>query len=77
MDIVKSEERLRQVLISDKSSVNIEHVLKSDLLYVLNNYMEVSSDEVSLKIDVDEYGFFELKVYAKSRRIKNINAIRA
>lgn len=77
MDIVKSEERLRQVLIFDKSSVNIEHVLKSDLLYVLNNYMEVSSDEVSLKIDVDEYGFFELKVYAKSRRIKNINAIRA
>lgn len=77
MDIIKSEERLRQVLIFDKSSVNIEHVLKSDLLYILNNYMEINSDDVSLKIDVDEFGFFELKIFAKSRRIKNINAIRA
>ena len=40
MDITKSEERLRQVLIFDKSSVNIERVLKSDLLDVLNNSMD-------------------------------------
>ena len=62
MDITKSEERLRQVLIFDKSSVNIERVLKSDLLDVLNNYMDLNSDELKLKIDVDEFGFFEIKV---------------
>lgn len=77
MDIAKSEERLRQVLIFDKSSINIEHVLKSDLLNVFNNYMDLNSDELKLKIDVDEFGFFEIKVYAKTRRLKNLNAVRA
>lgn len=77
MDVLKSEERLRQVLILDKSAVGIEHVLKSDILNVLNNYMDLGSEEVKLAIDVDEYGFFEVKIYAKTRRLKNLNVIRA
>ncbi len=77
MDITKSEERLRQVLIFDKSSVNIERVLKSDLLDVLNNYMDLNSDELKLKIDVDEFGFFEIKVYVRTKRLKDLSAVRA
>ena len=77
MDITKSEERLRQVLIFDKSSVNIERVLKSESLDVLNNYMDLNSDELKLKIDVDEFGFFEIKVYARTRRLKDLSAVRA
>ena len=77
MNVSKGEERLRQVLIFDKSSVNIEHVLKSDLLNVLNNYMDLNSDELKLKIDVDQFGFFEIKVYAKTRRLKDLSSVRA
>lgn len=77
MDIVKGEERLRQVLIYDKSSINIEQVLKSDLLDVLNNYMDLNSDELKLKIDVDKFGFFEIKIYARTRRLKELSAVRA
>ena len=71
------EQRLKQVLIFDKSMINIERVLKSDLLYVLNNYMELPNDELDLKIEVDEFGYFELKVYAKAKRLKNLNVVRA
>lgn len=73
--IIKSEERLRQALIYDKSSINILHVLKCDVLYVLNNYMEINQDELNVDINVDEYGFFNVKINAKVRRLKNLHAI--
>lgn len=77
MEIVKSEARLKQILVADKEEnpMRIINVLKSDVLNTLKNYMEISSTDLDVSITVDEYGFFVFNAYSKVRRLKNLGAI--
>ncbi len=77
MELVKSEQRLKQILVADKEEnpLRIINVLKSDLLNILKNYMEINADDLDVSITVDEYGFFVFNSYAKVRRLKNLGAI--
>ena len=70
-------ERLKNVLINDKKDNpnKILNVLKSDILYVLKNYMEISCDDVDLSIQVTHAGTYTVSMIANVKRIKTLNCI--
>ncbi len=71
-------ERLRNVLINDKKDNpnKIINVLKSDILYVLKNYMEINSDDLELNINVTPTGTYKITVLADVNRLKTLNCIK-
>lgn len=64
-------ERLRQVLIKDKSNTpeSFESFLKADVTKVLGEYFLLDSKEVSLKIDTDKEGSYIISLSAKASRV--------
>lgn len=77
MEALKFEDRLKNVLVSDKQDnpLKVVNVIKSDILKVLQNYMNISSEDLDVNITVDEYGNFIFNSYAKVRRLKSLSAI--
>ena len=77
MKELEYENRLKNVLVIDKQDnpLKIVKVLKSDILNVLSNYMDITNDDLDLTITVDEYGNFIFNAYSKVRRLKNLSAI--
>lgn len=77
MELINCEDRLRQVLILDKEENpgKIINVLKSDLIYVLKNYMEITLDDLDVTITINEFGCFVFNAYAKVKRLKNLTTI--
>lgn len=77
MKLLKSENRLKQILVSDKEEnpIKIINVLKSDVLNLLKNYMEISGDDLDVTITVDEYGFYVFNAYSRVRRLRSLSAI--
>ena len=75
MDIVKVQERLRSVLVSDKEENpnKILSVLKSDVLNVLKQYMEISGEDLSVDVTINQFGQFVFSANATSRRLKNLS----
>lgn len=71
-------ERLRNVLINDKrdNPSKILNVLKSDILYVLKNYMEINSDDLELDISVTSIGTYKITILANVNRLKTLNCIK-
>lgn len=68
--IVACENRLKNVLVMDKNiSGNMLNVLKSEVLYVLKNYMEIAANDLNVDICIDEFGFYDIKIDAKVRRL--------
>ena len=68
-------DRLRSVLLSDKSSgaSRIHNVIKSDFYCMIINYMDVEPQNVKVDISCDSEGYYILKVEAAAKRILNIN----
>ena len=66
------EDRLKNVLIRDKNEnpKHIMNVLKSDMLQVLNNYMDIKSENLDIEIVVLENGAYKLLMEGYSNRIK-------
>lgn len=64
--------RLKNVLNIDKNDnpIKITNVLKSDLLYLLSNYMEISPDDLNLSIEVGQGGTYKLEILGNVRRLK-------
>lgn len=77
MELVKSEDRLKSILVADKEEnpMRILSVLKSDILNTLKNYMEISADDLDVSITINEHGQFVFNAYSVSRRLKNLSAI--
>ncbi|MBR2468240.1 MAG: cell division topological specificity factor MinE [Clostridia bacterium] len=77
-DIVLYENRLKNILVADKEEnpMRVINVLKSDLLCILKNYMEINGDDLDISLTVDEKGMFVFNAYSKFRRLKNLGAIR-
>ncbi len=68
--------RLKRVLTVDKvspSSVRLGEVLKSDLVLLFNNYMDV--DNLQLDINFDQNGVCYVMVNVISNKLKNFSAI--
>jgi len=68
--------RLKSLLIHDKASTpdRLTDVLKSDLYAVLNNYMDLFSDDLKVLIDTDEKGY-HIIVSAHTNRFKQIGML--
>jgi len=66
------ENRLRAMIVGDKKEnpMKIERVLKSELIYVLKNYLDVLSEDVDLNICINDDGLYELNLNVVSRNIK-------
>lgn len=67
-------ERIKKVLLKDKTGAreDITAVLKSDAYDLLDNYFEVEPQSVSASIEVDEMGYYEVKVAARAYRVRGI-----
>ncbi len=65
-------ERLRQVLINDKhfDTDRLNDVVSSDIFKALSNYMDITHDDMLLRIDLDEQGDYVLRCKVKARRLK-------
>ena len=69
--------RLRGMLTNDKKEnpVKMESIIKSEILYVLKNYMDIKSDNSEFSILVNNDGEYEITFYTKVNRLKVLNYI--
>lgn len=70
-------ERLKNVLVIDKkyNPNKILNVLKSDILYVFKNYMEINNENLEVNIAVTLLGTYNITVLANVSRLKTLNCI--
>ena len=75
-NIAVCENRLKNIIISDKreNPVKIERVLKSELLNVLKNYFELTSEDIDLSIMIRDDGKYGILLNAISRHIRIANS---
>lgn len=70
------ESRLKSVLIKDKGEqLKLIGILKSEIINVLKNYLDISADSLDLNFALDETGSYNLEILAKVDRLKNLCAI--
>lgn len=69
------ENRLKNIIISDKKEnpSKIEKVLKSEIINVLKNYFEITSEDVNLNILINKDGLYDIQINFVSRSIKIAN----
>ncbi len=74
---VIGDDRLKNVLALDKreNPNKISAVLKSELLNVLRNYMDIRPDDVDFAICVNAKGNYTLQLTADVKRLKVANHI--
>ena len=67
-------ERIKKVLLKDKtgSQEDVTGVLKSDAYDLLDNYFEVDPQSVTASIEVDEFGYYDVRVSARAYRVRGI-----
>lgn len=72
MKPVSYEDRLKNIVIIDKKEnpQRIERLLKSELLYVLKNYFDISYEDLDVSLGVTEGGEYALSVSLLSKVIK-------
>ena len=66
------DERIKNMLISDKhfDTKDMIKVIRNDMYVLLNNYLEISPQDILVTIKVNEYGEYELRVDVKTERLK-------
>lgn len=71
-NISQAETRLKKIISADKKEnpIKIERLLKSEIYYILKNYFEINSEDMSLNIKINEGGKYQLQLNAISRSIK-------
>lgn len=72
MNSLTCEDRLKNIVVVDKKEnpQRIERLLKSELLYVLKNYFDVTYEGLEVSVCVDNNGEYNLNVFLKSKSIK-------
>ena len=67
-------ERIKKVLLKDKTGAgeDVTAVLKSDAYDLLDKYFEVDLGSVVAAVDVDEFGFYTVKIEARAYRVRGI-----
>ena len=71
-ELLSCENRLRAMIISDKQNTpqRINKVLKSEIIFVLKNYFDTTSEDVDVDIQIDEFGKYNIFINAEARGIK-------
>mgnify|MGYP002711327105 FL=1 len=71
-NISQAETRLKKIISADKKEnpIKIERLLKSEIYYILKNYFEINSEDMSLNLKINEDGKYQLQLNAISRSIK-------
>ncbi|MBE5738217.1 MAG: hypothetical protein E7354_00575 [Clostridiales bacterium] len=70
--VLSCEERLRNMMVIDKKEnpQRIEKLLKSEVVYVLKNYFDITSENIDLKLIVEQDGKYHLTIDMLSNNIK-------
>jgi len=70
----KSLERLKDILKRDKENISqpMLNMIKSDIYNVVNAYLDVKQNDVSIKYFINEDGFYEIDLKIKTKRIKKV-----
>ena len=65
-------ERIKKVLLKDKTGAreDVIAVLRSDVCDLLDSYFEVDPQSVRAEIDVNDFGYYEIKLSAKAQRVR-------
>lgn len=73
--VVLMDNRLRQVLINDRKDNpgKIIGLIKSELFFVLRNYMDVKIDDLQLDIGIDNNGKYLINFNCEVSRIYIVN----
>ena len=70
------ESRLKRVLVKDKGEqIKLIGILKSEIVNVLKNYLELSPNNFEINFILDEDGCYNLEILAEVIRFKNLSAI--
>lgn len=71
-NLVSCEERLKSMIVTNKQECpkNITKLLKSEIIFVLKNYFDVTADDVVMNISVNEFARFNIYIEAEARNIK-------
>ncbi len=66
------EDRLKSIVMIDKSETSnkITKVIKAEILYLLNNYFDITSEDLDLDIRIDEGGDYNISIIGKSKFLK-------
>jgi len=66
-------DRIKNIIFTDKNetSIKINKVLKAEILYVLQNYMNIASEDLNLEVNLNKNNLYELKVIGVATSIKN------
>ena len=64
--------RLKQILINDKhfNPVKFNEVLASDVFKTLQNYMEITKEDILSRLDIDAEGNYVFRCKVKCNRLK-------
>ena len=64
--------RLKNIIVADKKEnpEKIERLLKSEIMNVLKNYFDITSEDVSLSILINDDGKYDLQINAISSFLK-------
>ena len=70
-------QRLQSSIVADKrfKPDNLSKVLKSELLNVIENYLLVDSNNISVNLKINDFGFIELNVTAIAKRSKVVGIL--
>lgn len=71
-DLANLENRLKNIIVADKKEnpEKIEILLKSEIMNVLKNYFDITSEDVSLSILINDDGKYDLQINAISSFLK-------
>lgn len=71
-DLVNLKNRLKNIIVADKKEnpEKIERLLKSEIMNVLKNYFDITSEDVSLSILINDDGKYDLQINAISSFLK-------
>ena len=71
-DLAILENRLKNIIVAKKKEnpEKIERLLKSEIMNVLKNYFDITSEDVSLSILINDDGKYDLQINAISSFLK-------
>lgn len=71
-DLANLENRLKNIIVADKKEnpEKIERLLKSEIMNVLKNYFDITSEDMSLSILINDDGKYDLQINAISSFLK-------
>ncbi len=71
----KSILRIKDMLRRDKENIPapLISLIKNDLYSVLNNYLDISPEDIILKYYIDEDNLYNFEVSLKTNRVKKVN----